>query len=473
MRSKVVLFLPLRYNPGGVPDNSYIFPLELLSLAGPLLEAGHEVQLVDASVEADAVGALLEAAQDAMCVGVSALYGYQVFHGGLAARRLREAYPGLPIVWGGWFPSTDPGLLLREGVADVVVRGQGELTFLELVRRLVDGRDHRDLPGTCHLEGDALRCVAPGPLVPLDDLPRLPFQLLDVERYRAKDPDLAFFQAIWTGEDRPMLHRRPLRALHHFTSWGCPRACSFCSCAEVSGRRVSYRDVDDVLDQLCQLEEAHGLDVLMLSDPNFFLKRSRAVAFAQGLLDRGLNICWAASAEIGSLMQLTDAELELVVRSGYFAALIGAESGSQPVLDRLGKPLRVEQIEPCVARLAACGVTPFPNFIVGFPGESTEEMEATFRLVAQLKERHPACAAALYPFWPLPGTPLLAEAVTAGYTPTTRTADFEHLTDWVVNPEHSPLPQRYIRDLDAYNQRGHWLPGGVPEFACLAPEGSS
>jgi len=133
MPGKVVLFFPSYYSDEAAP------PLALLHLAAPLVERGYDVRIVDSAVADDPEGDVLAHCDGAVCFGVSMVTGPMITQGVAVARRVRERFPHLPIVAGGWHPSILPEQTLRSPLFDAVVKGQGEITFLEMVERYARG----------------------------------------------------------------------------------------------------------------------------------------------------------------------------------------------------------------------------------------------------------------------------------------------------------------------------------------------
>ncbi|MCC7171508.1 MAG: cobalamin B12-binding domain-containing protein, partial [Planctomycetes bacterium] len=129
-KKKVVLFLPSRVDPtiGDLPSPD-LQPLELLHIASPAEAAGYEVQIIDAMIEPNYTQKVIDACADAFAFGASCILGFQVYDGARVGEAVRAKYPKLPMIWGGWFPSSIPELYLTSGFCDVVVFGQGELTF--------------------------------------------------------------------------------------------------------------------------------------------------------------------------------------------------------------------------------------------------------------------------------------------------------------------------------------------------------
>jgi anaerobic magnesium-protoporphyrin IX monomethyl ester cyclase len=142
---KVVLFYPAYEGPVLGP------PLCLLSLAAPLLKEGYEVVVIDQVITPDTPERIAAACNGAICFGVSVLTGPMITAALRAARIAKAAHPQLPVIFGGWHPTLAADQTLENGLVDMVVRGQGESTLLEVVRRLC-ARDGLDgVAGTRHL----------------------------------------------------------------------------------------------------------------------------------------------------------------------------------------------------------------------------------------------------------------------------------------------------------------------------------
>ncbi|MDE0916026.1 MAG: cobalamin-dependent protein, partial [Planctomycetota bacterium] len=139
-KRRIVLFLPHRADPEeGVRVAADLLPLELLQIAAIPDQAGYEVHIVDAMVHEDYLERLFELCDGALLFASSCILGFQVAHGARVAKSIRERFPSLPIIWGGWFPSVLPERYLEEGIADAVGLGQGEFTFWDVVQALDAG----------------------------------------------------------------------------------------------------------------------------------------------------------------------------------------------------------------------------------------------------------------------------------------------------------------------------------------------
>ena len=147
MKPKVVLFYP----PYDGPPLSA--PLCLLSLAGALLEAGFEARMIDAAVTEDWPVALARELQGALCLGISVLTGPMIRGALRAATIARQVRADLPVIFGGWHPSLAAEQTLANPLVDLIVRGQGEATLLEIAQRLLAGAPVAGVRGLTRRDG--------------------------------------------------------------------------------------------------------------------------------------------------------------------------------------------------------------------------------------------------------------------------------------------------------------------------------
>ncbi len=176
-KRKVVLFYPAYDGP---PLSA---PLCLLSLAAPLLAAGFEVTIVDAAITPDWETRVLREVGDALCLGISVLTGPMIRGAVRIAKRVKQMCPACPVIFGGWHPSLVPGQTLNERYVDAVVRGQGELTLLEIAQRLADGKAFNDVAGVSSKPFGLTQHSPERRTALLDDLPMPAFHLTDFDAY--------------------------------------------------------------------------------------------------------------------------------------------------------------------------------------------------------------------------------------------------------------------------------------------------
>ena len=217
---KIVLFLPPYSGPALGP------PAGLLCLASPLRQSGYEVKIIDAAVVPDYVDAMQREIPDALCFGISLLTGPMIRGAIAAGRRVKERRPDLPVVLGGWHPSLLPEQTLQEPFVDVVVRYQGEITFLEVVRRLERGGSLDGVAGCSFKQDGQIRNNPDRPVARIGDLPPAAYDLADFDLYEKAG-----------GE----------RKLPYASSVGCPYACNYCTDTVFYNRRFNAYDAQRVV----------------------------------------------------------------------------------------------------------------------------------------------------------------------------------------------------------------------------------
>jgi len=465
-RSKrLVLFLPRRNDPArGEEVHADLLPLELLQIAsGPAAE-GYEIVLVDAMIHDRYLERVLEACDGALLFASSAILGYQVLDGYLVARAVRERFPRLPIVQGGWFPSVVPELYLASGVADAVGLGQGELTFLDLVHAIESGADLEGVEGLALLRDGALHRTAPRAVVGFDRFHPVPWHLLEYERYveRQLAPRAHKVRHVMSLGAR-WKRSTPPRGFSLFSSFGCPTACTFCCSPLVTGRRWKAIPGDALAEQVAELQERFRFDVVRFQDANWGVAEKRTRDFCAGLERRGVRVFWNATIEIETVTRYADATLDALGAAGCYLLWLGAESGTREMQERIKKHIEIEHIPSSIARLAERGITPGTFWIIGFPGESEESMLATLREAARVKRLFPGAGSDVYPFRAIPGTEDFARALELGWSAPSTFEEWGQCFEWKWNNHHTPIPPRVRHRWERYTQTAAIYDGNVRE----------
>ena len=165
-----------------------LLPLELLQTAGIPDREGYECHIVDAMVHEDYMSRLEELCDGALLFASSCILGFQVAHGARVAKRIREKFPTLPILWGGWFPSVIPELYLSDGIADAVGLGQGEMTFWDAVQAIESGEDLASVAGLAVMRDGEVVYTDHRPVVGFNDIPDVPWHQRTRLRLSAPTP---------------------------------------------------------------------------------------------------------------------------------------------------------------------------------------------------------------------------------------------------------------------------------------------
>lgn len=213
---------------------------------------------------------------------------------------------------------------------------------------------------------------------------------IDVTKIPAPSREALLYPEFFTPTDMGML----------MTSRGCPSDCSFCSNKLLTGLKYQFRTVEQVRAELDHIISRYKVPYLNVSDANFLANRKNALQMAE--LFKASGIPWGTEGLINSVTE----ELVLKLKDcGCTNLSFGIESGSQARLDKLKKRIRLEQIEEAAGILNKCGMTWKTFFIVGFPDDTPEEMEATRRFALKIKPSY----ISLNSFTPLPGTDIYNE----------------------------------------------------------------
>ena len=387
-RRKIVL-----YNPKSV---FFTMPLSLVTVASQLDPSRFDVVIIDARLEKDPVSRVLAELKDALCLGVTVLTGAPIRDAATLSAAAKEHRPDLPIVWGGWHPSMFGVECLEHPAVDVTVQGQGEATFSEIVERLIAGAS---------LEGCA-GCTFRQP----DNKPRLnpPREMQGFQSFRPHNYDLIDVERYFKLKGR--------RQLDYISSQGCHFRCAFCADPFVYNRRWEGIDPARMGEEIESLWKRFQFDDLNFQDETFFTYSNRVEAIADEFISRKLPITWAATMRADQCFRMTEDVFAKCKQSGLRRVLVGVESGSQEMMDRIKKDIKLEHVFFAAERCKKFDVAVHFPFIVGFPGETDESVAASLDVAKRLGEMSPKFDTPIFYFRAYPGTEITQEAVNAGFS---------------------------------------------------------
>ena len=305
----------------------------------------------------------------------------------------RAANPRCLVVAGGPHATHLPHQLLRAYPAvDLVARGEGEETMLEIARLAARGDLARP-------EGAA------GPSGPLAGIRGITWR--DGDRF-ADTPDRPVIADLDTlphpGAD-PVTVGVEADAQFEFiiTSRGCPAACTFCSSPDFWGRGLRFRSAAHMIEEVRLLRERHGVVYLSVRDDTFTVSRKRVIDFCRGLIDSGIDLLWDCQSRVN----IVDEErLAWMRRAGCTHIQYGVESGSPRMLARLNKGIRLEEIRAAAAMTRRVGLGLSIYLITGIDGETDEDLASTVRLIDEIRPHDGLVS----PLTVYPGTGLYEEA---------------------------------------------------------------
>lgn len=341
----------------------HLEPLGLEIVAGGV-PAGHEVSILDLSLEEDPVGVFRERIASSQ-PDITGFTGYSSH-----ARQVRtltriakEIHPDTTTVVGG-IHATIAAADYKTDTIDVIVRGEGGTTFAEMVRRLDAGQSPAF--GDAALspkdpEFDALAANAPPPYPSFDDVPKPRRDLVDRKSYFS----------VWTSTSERRLDTMfPVVATVR-TSVGCAFNCSFCVVHYLMSGKYVQRTPEDVADELASLEEEN----IYFVDDEMFLNTDRMRRLAELLMERGVGKKYYSWARSDTIVKNPDL-FKLWKEAGLGTLYIGLEAMVDSRLDDYQKRIKADTNREAVKILRDIGITLHGCFIVN-PDFSVED----FRLL--------------------------------------------------------------------------------------------
>jgi radical SAM superfamily enzyme YgiQ (UPF0313 family) len=377
-----------------VPQYSY--PLGLMYLASYLRKdrPGHEIELLDLRCHRHAYRLLEEKLREWApdVVAVSALTcEAESLH--RTAGMAREHSPGAKVVVGGPHISACTSDVIEDDNIDVLVTGEGERAFAELISRIDSGEALAGTPGTAVREGGEVHWEQAGePISDLDSIPFPAWDLVDVATYAR----LGRAGNVRRGRYLPV-----------FTSRGCPFHCFYCH--NIFGRRFRCRSAGNVVEEIRSIVEDHGITDIEVYDDIFNLDLDRAKSICRQLIDLDLGL--SISFPNGVRADRLDRELvELLAEAGTTNLAVAVETADEGLQRTIGKNLDLDRVMKAITWADQAGIVTNGYFMIGFPGETADQIRKTI----EYAERTDLYFASFFIVTPYPGTPLWDQTMDSG-----------------------------------------------------------
>lgn len=415
-------------------------PLACLYLGTVLKEAGYRVEIIDERItstfEDDVVRSI--SGERPLFVGISSMTGMQIRGGLKAARAVRKTAPALPLVWGGVHPTLCPESTLRDELCDIVVKGEGEATIVELADALRTGSDLGNVAGIGFKADGKLQWGPYRPMIEdLDVIPRPDYDLIRMEHYftRAPSTDQAQLQLV--------------------TSRGCPYDCEFCYNLKFNERRFRYHSAERVVSDLVYLVERFEVKAVFIEDDYFFGHPGRVEEICDRLLEEKLDLLIQVPCRIDYLHKRSPEMLDKLYRAGFKELWIGIESGSEKRLKEIMKRTTLDQVREVNQLLSRSDMYAKYGFMAGFPNEDRDETLETVDFMFDLLNENPnAGVAPVAIYTPYPGTTLYDKArlvYGAEFPETLEGWSHFHFAE-INNPFLSPQQQRFVAKINTISR---------------------
>ena len=304
---------------------------------------------------------------------------------------VRKHFPNALLVGGGEHLTALTKFSLQDCPAlDVCVRGEGEHTFLELVKVYEKTGDFNGINGIAYLDKEKVFCQGEGPpprIIKIDEIgwPYWP------EGYLEKFWETGKSFGVGTAKDMPFLASR-----------GCPYQCTFCSSPDMWTTRYILRDVDDAINEIKHYVNRFGITSLQFYDLTAIIKKSWIVDFCKKLIQEEIRVNWSLPS--GTRSEALDHEtLSLLKQTGCNYLVYAPESASSQTLKKIKKKIRLSHLTESVLEAKRQNIIPRINLIIGFPEETWADIFTTLFYGLKMSIRG-IDEVPFYIFAPYPGT---------------------------------------------------------------------
>ncbi|MCJ7633575.1 B12-binding domain-containing radical SAM protein [Candidatus Bathyarchaeota archaeon] len=362
-------FINARPNDSGYATMTYASPpLGILYVTAFLEKAGIEVSALDQTSKNHSVESVVDwvMKENPDILGISTLLSSSLIAPKIA-EKVKERNPNVTIVFGNHHATCNSERILRKYPSvDIVVRGEGEQTCLQLVDSLKAQGSLKDVPGISFRHKDEIISNPDRPLI--KDVDSLPFphrDLLDVEYHNTT---IGIVVA-------------PKKFTTILSSRGCVFRCCFCSCTSMAHNLWRPRSVKNILEEIHFLT-SQGYRQLMFVDDNFTLDQNRVIELCQRIRKEKIDIEWICE---GRVDQCSYTMFKEMVKAGCRMLYFGIESANQKVLDYYGKGITPNQSQQATKLARRAGVDVIVgSFIIGAPNETRKDIQRTLDFTQQL-----------------------------------------------------------------------------------------
>jgi len=313
---------------------------------------------------------------------------YSVDHNSIKrmSKIAKEVIPDCTIIVGGPHPTSIPEYVLKDMIhIDYVSVGEGEIGFPIFCKKILQKDSVDDVPWLWFRINGEIK-INPNQIYDnLDDLPEICWEDINIEEYPNFMTSLRFV---------------PVMA----TRW-CPYQCKYCAAHKIVGRRIRYRSVNNVINELKRLKSI-GINEINFSDDELTLNRKYFLELCNGIIDNKLDILWECSNGV-RLDTLDDEVLDIMYNAGCRYVAVGIESSSNQILKDMKKNITTETIIEKLDLIKRHKVIPQWLFMIGFPNESEQDIKNTIKFSQDLDIDKTNFSI----FMPLPGSETFDELI--------------------------------------------------------------
>ena len=331
--------------------------------------------------------------KNVICIGITVLTGSQIAHALNISKYIKKSHPKITIIWGGIHPSLLPKQTIESDFIDIVVKGEGEITLLEILEALKKGKSIKKIKGVAYKENGKIIENVNRPFMDFDQVALYPYELIkNANTYEMNE------------------------IVHIQTSRGCPYSCGFCYNRNFNKYSYRFKTPKRVIKEIEYAIKTLGVRRIHFDEDNFFVKKDRVEKICEMIIEKNLNITWSTTCRLDYLAGYDKEFLRLIKKSGCKSLALGGESGSPKMLKYIKKGITVEHIIKGVQNVKNMGIKPIVSFVCGFPTETKKDVEQTLNLIEKLKKINKEFETnGIFIFTPYPGTFLFEEGIKYGF----------------------------------------------------------
>jgi anaerobic magnesium-protoporphyrin IX monomethyl ester cyclase len=365
-------------------------PLPLLYVASFLRKNGISCELWDMRTR-DYKEIELEGVK---CVGISCLTGSSIKYTLEISEYIKKRKPDIPVILGGVHPTILPEETLKCDYVDIIVKGEGEQTFVELSQAILSKSKIDAIKGISYKNNGKIFHNPQRDFLDLDSLPlSLPYDLLRIHDYPYVLGKHIEFQS----------------------SRGCPYNCGFCYNESFNQRRYRAKSALKVVDEIEWLNKNFGINSIYFVDDEFFIDMARVENICRELIKRKLTIKWGALSRVDRFCSLSEDLVNLIKKSGCRALSFACEYTSHKMLSFINKDININMVIEVVKKVKAADIASLFFFLCGVPGERPHDLTNSLKFIKFLKKLNPRIAFQFNRYVPYPGTQLYKTSIERGF----------------------------------------------------------
>src|SRR3972149_1156475 len=369
----IILFNPKSAN------SKHRIPNSILHV-GASVEGKRQYVFVDGNLETDPLAKFRDhlGTGEYKYFGSTVMPGMQLKQAIPFTKKIKEEFPKVINIWGGYFPANQYRSVLNSGFVDYIINGPGDVAFPSLINKLENKLEPETINNLIFKKNDRIIITPKDDLIDQDELPPLPFQKLN-QHYQIKN----YLGRTFLGE----------RTASYHSSIGCPFTCSFCAVVPIYEARWKGKSAKKIYDDIKYLKEEYGADAVEFHDNNFFVSEKRTAEFSELIKDENMN--WWGEGRIDTVDKYSDETLALMRKAGCKMIFFGAETGNDDILKQMDKggTQTGEQIKSFAARRKKFNIIPEYSFVLGLPAKTPQkvmqQIEDDITFIKEIKEINP------------------------------------------------------------------------------------